>query len=199
MTSDTRQANGWRLKGPSYFAESRHFGRHFVSITQYRDRSPDFRSQLGFFNCVDIREASHTTGYRWRLRDRIVRPEFDLSMTQSTTLTLWHERNAVLPNGTLLRPLFGNLATQPERRDKRRDRERMNLGWGRGHLSRRLGLNQDTQDSANWDAGRPHERPAFLPVDQQDVRLDLSPQSYCLRLTTVKIVGQGGGHPRIWN
>ncbi|MCP5117692.1 MAG: carbohydrate binding family 9 domain-containing protein [bacterium] len=116
MNSDTRQTVGRRLEGPAYFAEWRHFGRHFVSTTRYRDRSPDFRSQLGFFNRVDIREASHTVGYRWRpkdsaiqsfgpnvtglinynrqglVRDWSVRPEFDLRMTRSTTLTLFHER-----------------------------------------------------------------------------------------------------------
>ncbi len=116
MSSDTRQANGRRLKGPAYFAEWSHYGRHFVSSTQYRDRSPDFRSQLGFFNRLDIREASHTVGYRWRpeksavvifgpdlagsinydrqgrLRDWSMIPKFELRLTRATMVNLYHAR-----------------------------------------------------------------------------------------------------------
>lgn len=116
MTSRTRLADGRRLVGPAYYAEWRHHGRHFVSSTRYRDRSPDFRAQLGFFTRVDIREVSHTIGYNWRpegsavqsfgpqltgsinydrqgrLQDWSIRPEFGLSMTRSTKLTAWHER-----------------------------------------------------------------------------------------------------------
>ena len=116
MTSDTRLENGQRLVGPAYYAEWKHFGRHFVSTTQYTDRSPSFRSQLGFFQRVDIRTASHTFGYNWRpegssvqsfgpavtgsinydragrLQDWSIQPAFSLSMTRSTTLTVSHER-----------------------------------------------------------------------------------------------------------
>jgi hypothetical protein len=116
MSSDTRLEDGQRLAGPAYFAEWKHFGRHFVSTTQYKDRSPSFRSQLGFFQRVDIREASHTTGYNWRpegsfvqsfgpaitgsinydraghLQDWSIQPAFSLSMTRSTTLTVSHQR-----------------------------------------------------------------------------------------------------------
>ena len=124
MTSDTRLENGQRLAGPAYYAAWSHSGRHFVSTTRYTDRSPGFRSQLGFFTRVDIREASHTIGYNWRpegspvqsfgpevtgsinydrqgrLQDWSIRPEFGLSMTRSTSLTIWHERIFELYNDT---------------------------------------------------------------------------------------------------
>jgi hypothetical protein len=40
--------------------------RHWNSITTYTDRSPGFRSALGFIPRVDIRQVKHTTSYRWR-------------------------------------------------------------------------------------------------------------------------------------
>jgi hypothetical protein len=116
MTSDTRQADGKRLAGPAYFAEWSHSGRHFVSTTQYTDRSPDFRAQLGYFNRVDIRMATHTTAYNWRPVGRTVQsygpelrgminydrrnrlqdwswgPGFNLGMTRSTNLSVWFEQ-----------------------------------------------------------------------------------------------------------
>jgi hypothetical protein len=116
MTSDSRLADGRRFAGPAYYADWTHFGRHFISTTQYTDRSPGFRSQLGFFDRVDIRKASHTVGYNWRpegspiqsfgpdlmgsinynrqgrLQDWSIRPRFVVSMTRSTSLTVSHER-----------------------------------------------------------------------------------------------------------
>jgi hypothetical protein len=124
MTSDTRLEDGRRAAGPAYYAEWTHSGRHFTSSTSYTDRSRGFQSQLGFFNRVDIRQARHTTGYRWRpegsfvqsygpdvtgsinydregrLQDWSVQPEFSVAMTRSTTLTGWHERLFELFGGT---------------------------------------------------------------------------------------------------
>ncbi len=127
MTSDTRLADGQRLAGPAYLAEWTHAGRNFVSTTRYTDRSPGFRSQLGYFNRVDIRTASHSTGYNWRpvgravqsygplltgsinyhhqgrLHDWSIRPEFTVSMIRSTTLGAWHENAFELYAGTEFR------------------------------------------------------------------------------------------------
>ena len=115
MTSDTRLADGQQLAGPAYFAEWSYSGRNFVSTTRYTDRSPGFRSQLGYFNRVDIRTASHATGYNWRpvgrtiqsfgplltgaitydhqgrLHDWSIRPEFNVAMIRTTSLGAWHE------------------------------------------------------------------------------------------------------------
>ncbi len=72
MTSDTRFANGTRLNGPAYSMDFAHAGRHFISKTTYTDRSPEFRTDLGFINRVDIRELSHTAGYKWKPEGRMI-------------------------------------------------------------------------------------------------------------------------------
>jgi hypothetical protein len=72
ITSNTRLANGQKLAGPAYFATWRHFGRHLVYGTNYTDRSPHFRSQLGFFRRVDIRQVNQQTGYLWRPEKRTI-------------------------------------------------------------------------------------------------------------------------------
>ncbi|MCP5119032.1 MAG: carbohydrate binding family 9 domain-containing protein [bacterium] len=110
MSSDTRLDDGQLLKGPAYYLQWRHDGKHLVSETWYRDRSPNFRAALGFFDRVDIREAGHTAGYSWRpeggpvqsygpvltaavnynragqLRDWWINPEFHLEMTRMTRI-----------------------------------------------------------------------------------------------------------------
>lgn len=72
MTSDTRLAEGLRLKGPAYFLKWEHEGKHLVSESWYRDRSPRFRSALGFFDRVDIREAGQMLGYYARPEGGVV-------------------------------------------------------------------------------------------------------------------------------
>jgi len=110
MSSDTRLQDGRQLKGPAYFLEWVHSGRHFMSETRYTDRSPNFRSALGFFDRVDIREVSQLIGYRWRsesgvvqqfgpevtgsvnynrqgrLRDWTIKPVFEMQMTRITRI-----------------------------------------------------------------------------------------------------------------
>ncbi len=114
-TSNTRLSSGQRLAGPGYYASWRHFGRHLISNTAYTDLSPNFRSQLGYFRRVDIRQANHQTGYLWRpekgvvqsfgpsvsgminydhrgrLQDWSVGPEFELTVIRGTTLSLQRE------------------------------------------------------------------------------------------------------------
>lgn len=64
--SRTQELDGVRLNGPAYFAELRHTGRHLFYSTRYSDRSPNFRSQLGFVPRVDIRQMEHLFRYLWR-------------------------------------------------------------------------------------------------------------------------------------
>jgi hypothetical protein len=66
MSSETRGLDGCRLAGPAYYSELRRAGRHFTSATSYTDRSPGFRSDLGFITRSDIREVNQGLGYRWR-------------------------------------------------------------------------------------------------------------------------------------
>jgi hypothetical protein len=112
MTSDTRLGDGSRLAGPAYYVDWAHAGKHFISETRYTDRSPNFRAQLGYFDRVDIREASHTVGYMWRpeasviqslgpqvklavnydrlgrLQDWYINPEFDIELSRMTKIAL---------------------------------------------------------------------------------------------------------------
>jgi len=119
MSSDTRLRDGQHLAGPAYYLLWAHSGKHFISETAYSDRSPGFRAQLGYFNRVDIREASHTVGYKWRpegrslvsfgpklkgminydrsgrLQDWSVNPEFEIELTRMTEIALerWRDSN----------------------------------------------------------------------------------------------------------
>ncbi len=112
MTSDTRLRGGARITGPAYFAEWLHAGKHFISDTTYTDRSPNFRADLGFVNRVDMREAAHTMGYKWRpegswlvsfgpvlkgsvnydrqgrLQDWSINPEFEIELPRMTEIAL---------------------------------------------------------------------------------------------------------------
>jgi hypothetical protein len=72
MSSDTRLPDGAHLSGPGYYASFAHAGRHFISQTSYTDYSPQFRSEVGFINRVDIRQAEHTVGYLWQPEDRTI-------------------------------------------------------------------------------------------------------------------------------
>jgi hypothetical protein len=64
--SYTRELDGTRVSGPAYWAELRHDGRHLAYAGRYSDRSPDFRSQLGFIQRVDIRQTEQFVRYYWR-------------------------------------------------------------------------------------------------------------------------------------
>jgi hypothetical protein len=66
MRSYTRGANGSRVTGPAYWAELLHIGRHFFYGGHYNDRSPDFRSEIGFIPRVDIRQTQQSATYYWR-------------------------------------------------------------------------------------------------------------------------------------
>jgi hypothetical protein len=70
--STTRALSGARLSGPAYFAQLAHDGRHLTYRSSYLDRSPSFRSQLGFIPRVDIRQTDHRLEYLWRPRRRRV-------------------------------------------------------------------------------------------------------------------------------
>ncbi len=106
--SATRLRDGQRLAGPGYYASLRHTGRHTYLATTYTDRSPNFRTQLGYIPRVDIREWKDSASYAWRptrgallhfgpgvskevvwnregrLRDWMVRPYFGFGMRRGT-------------------------------------------------------------------------------------------------------------------
>lgn len=72
VESYTRQPNASKLSGLAIFAELSHSGRHFNYAGRYLDRSPGFRSELGFTPRVDIRQIEQMSDYRWRPKNRAV-------------------------------------------------------------------------------------------------------------------------------
>jgi hypothetical protein len=72
-TSVTQYHNGARLAGPGYYASIRHTGRHTGYSSTYVDRSPNFRTLLGYIPRLDIREWRNSASYTWRpARDFLV-------------------------------------------------------------------------------------------------------------------------------
>ncbi|MBI3950891.1 MAG: carbohydrate binding family 9 domain-containing protein [Acidobacteria bacterium] len=84
MQSDTRQLDGTRLSGPAYLAQLFHGGRHFNYFGRFLDRSPSFRSQLGFIPRVDVRQMEHFANYRWPPEGRRVLPNVSLVALERT-------------------------------------------------------------------------------------------------------------------
>lgn len=66
IQSYTRQLDGEHLSGPAFNVSLNRQSRHFQDFFNYTDRSPDFRTQLGFVPRVDIRDLSNFATYRWR-------------------------------------------------------------------------------------------------------------------------------------
>ena len=64
--SSVSPTGGGRLTGAAYWAEMMRSGRHLVYATRYTDRSPRFRSDLGFVPRVDIRQMEQYVRYYWR-------------------------------------------------------------------------------------------------------------------------------------
>lgn len=67
-TSQTRDLDGTRSAGPAYELTLTRAGQHLVYGGGYVDRSPNFRSDLGFVPRVDVRYTSHFLQYLWRPR-----------------------------------------------------------------------------------------------------------------------------------
>lgn len=57
---------GLRSSGTDYFAQIARSGRNLNAYTFYRDRSPDFHTDLGFIPRVNVRQVKNVVGYRWR-------------------------------------------------------------------------------------------------------------------------------------
>jgi len=57
--------DGSESSGYSFLTELSHVGRHLITDTTFRDRSPGFRADLGFIPRVDLRLIKNSTRYRW--------------------------------------------------------------------------------------------------------------------------------------
>ncbi len=64
----SRAADGQVATGPGLLGEISHSGLHLGYTARYSDRSPRFRSALGFVPRVDVRQAEQTIRYYWRPR-----------------------------------------------------------------------------------------------------------------------------------
>jgi hypothetical protein len=70
--SFTRRRDGSHRTGPGSFLEIAQRGRHFTYLGRFQDRSPDFRTHLGFVSRVDLRLTEHFLGYYWRPEGKLV-------------------------------------------------------------------------------------------------------------------------------
>jgi hypothetical protein len=70
--SFTRRADGSHRAGPGTFLELSRRGRHLTSTSRFQDRSPDFRTHLGFVARVDLRLGEQFIGYYWRPEGKLV-------------------------------------------------------------------------------------------------------------------------------
>lgn len=94
MNSWTRTMDGDRRNGTAAMLRLSQSGRKFHMNSYYRERSPDFETQLGFIQRVDIRETGYDMGYSWRPeKSSLVSygPHISGSVTWDThgTLTDW--------------------------------------------------------------------------------------------------------------
>lgn len=123
IASRTRELNGEHLNGADYFAELNYGDRHFYYDAQYSDRSPAFRSDLGFINRVDIRRGQQFTRYQWipkqglvqsfgpsafvsinydregRLQDRTVQADFGITLRNTTSFSIARDQSFELFKG----------------------------------------------------------------------------------------------------
>jgi hypothetical protein len=91
MGSKTHGLDGSRRDGTAALLKLSESGRHLNFGSYYQDRSPDFDTQLGFIQRVDIREFGQNFGYSWRPeQSRLVRygPSLNYSIT-------WDHRGAL--------------------------------------------------------------------------------------------------------
>ncbi len=65
VQSATREPEGSRLAGPAYRATVLRAGRRLTYNADFNDRSPGFRSELGFVERTDVRSLDQTLSYRF--------------------------------------------------------------------------------------------------------------------------------------
>jgi len=64
--SETRRRGRGRFSGPAAQASLAYLRRHLEYVSEFQDRSPNFRSDLGYIPRVDIREFDQNITYLWR-------------------------------------------------------------------------------------------------------------------------------------
>jgi hypothetical protein len=66
IRSETQRQERGRFVGPASQASLAYLGRHFEYVSNFQDRSPNFRADLGYIPRVDIREFGQNITYLWR-------------------------------------------------------------------------------------------------------------------------------------
>jgi hypothetical protein len=74
-------------QGNALWADASYSGRHFSFSTNYNDFSPNFCSELGFVNRIDIRQNNAFGGYFWRPEKRKI---IDFGPTANETVDWNH-------------------------------------------------------------------------------------------------------------
>jgi hypothetical protein len=65
VASATRETGANDLDGPAYRATVSRAGRRFAYNADFNDRSPEFRTALGYIERTDLRSLDQTASYRW--------------------------------------------------------------------------------------------------------------------------------------
>lgn len=134
--SRTRQLDGEHPSGAVYFGGLNYSDRHFSYNARYTDRSPGFRTELGFIPRVDIRQAEQFARYRWfpkqglvqsfgpseftsinydrqgRLQDWNVHAGFDLTLNNTTEFSVARDESFELFGGTGFRKRATGLSVE---------------------------------------------------------------------------------------
>ena len=88
IASQTTHEDGTTQSGPAFVAETSYTSRKLEFRSRYSDRSEGFRSELGFFRRVDIRQWENEAQYKWFPKDSAILswgPAFETS-------TVWNQR-----------------------------------------------------------------------------------------------------------
>jgi hypothetical protein len=117
MGSRSRLLDGGSRNGTAGYLHLGKSGRHFTAGAYYRDRSPEFETDLGFITRVDIRETGGNARYSWRpakgsivsfgpsfsgsviydhggtLTDWTASPSFRMELPRQTTLSFTRNEN----------------------------------------------------------------------------------------------------------
>lgn len=138
VTSQTKTTSGQRLSGNAYYAQLARRTRKWQYSTNYTDRAPSFRADLGFIPRTDIREVKTRLGYTWwrenktlvnfgpaivllgnwnregRAQDWQFDLEWNVQLTRITALTASHSELMELYQGRTFRKSANNFAFSSE-------------------------------------------------------------------------------------
>jgi hypothetical protein len=127
LTAQGIHSDSQSIQGNSLFAGLRYMDRHKLFNTTWTDRSPGFRSELGFIPRVDMRELKQELGYSWRpnkhgivsygpkltmlrnwnyagsAQDWSLQPAFTVEMPRLTTIVAGREESMELYRGIAFR------------------------------------------------------------------------------------------------